>query len=84
MIPVFRPSITQAEIDAVTEVLKSGWLGLGPVTAKFEEEFAKAIGVPVAVGFNSGTAALHLGLDVLVAGNVVAVRDEQVLREIGL
>ena len=62
MIPVFRPSITQAEIDAVTEVLKSGWLGLGPVTAKFEEEFAKAMGVPVAVGFNSGTAALHLGL----------------------
>jgi perosamine synthetase len=62
MIQVFRPSITQREIDAVTEVLKSGWLGLGPRTAEFEREFAKFVGAKHAVATNSATAALHLAL----------------------
>ncbi|MBD3265694.1 aminotransferase class I/II-fold pyridoxal phosphate-dependent enzyme, partial [bacterium] len=65
MIPVFRPSITQEEIDAVTEVMQSGWLGLGPVTAQFESALAAYFGVKHAVGVNSGTAALHLALEVL-------------------
>ncbi|MDD4857768.1 MAG: GNAT family N-acetyltransferase [Candidatus Krumholzibacteria bacterium] len=65
MIPLFRPSISNEEIEAVTEVLKSGWWGLGPKTAEFEEKFAKYIGVKHAVGLNSGTAALHLALALL-------------------
>lgn len=65
LIPVFRPSITQAEIDAVTEVMRSGWLGLGPVTEKFEQALAKAFGVEHVIALNSGTAALHLAVQLL-------------------
>lgn len=65
MIPVFRPSMGNDEINAVAEVIKSGWIGLGPRTAEFEEKFAKYIGVKYAVGLNSATAALHLALMVM-------------------
>jgi len=56
------------EIAAVTEVLLSGWMGLGPKTAEFEEAFARYIGVPYAVGTNSATSALHLALKLLDIG----------------
>lgn len=62
LIQVFRPSFGQEEIDAVAEVLKSGWLGLGPKTAEFEEKFAAYCGAKYAVALNSCTAALHLSL----------------------
>jgi len=62
MINLFLPSIGQEEIDAVSEVLRSGWLGLGPKTKEFEDAFAKYIGVPYAVGVNSCTAALDLAV----------------------
>jgi len=61
-IPVFRPNYGPEEIKAVTEVLKSGWIGLGPKTQEFEEKFAKYIGAKYAVALNSATAALHLSL----------------------
>ena len=64
-IPVFRPSITQAEIDAVTKVMRSGWLGLGPVTEQFEIALAKHFGVEHVIALNSGTAALHLAMQIL-------------------
>lgn len=62
LIPVFRPDYTSAEIKAVTAVLKSGWIGLGPKTAEFEQAFAQYLGVKYCVGLNSATAALHLAL----------------------
>lgn len=62
MIQLFKPSIGDAEIEAVIRVLKSGWLGLGPETTRFEEEFAQAMDVKHAIALNSGTAALHLAL----------------------
>lgn len=65
VIQLFRPSITDLEIQAVTEVLRSGWLGLGPKTEEFELAFAKAANAKYAVGLNSGTAALHLALELL-------------------
>ncbi|OGF56215.1 MAG: pyridoxal-5'-phosphate-dependent protein [Candidatus Firestonebacteria bacterium RIFOXYC2_FULL_39_67] len=65
MIPVFRPSVGKEELEAVKKVMLSGWLGLGPKTAEFEEEFARFMGVKYAVGMNSATAALHLALFVL-------------------
>ena len=65
MIPVFRPSITDEEINAVAEVMRSGWLGLGPVTEEFENALAKSFGVKYASALNSGTAALHLALALL-------------------
>ena len=61
-IPVFRPSITDAEIEAVTRVLRSGWLGLGPETARFEQCLKEYLGCADVVVLNSGTAALHLAL----------------------
>lgn len=60
LIPVFRPSYDEAEVQAVAAVLRSGWIGLGPKTAAFERAFAEYLGVPSAVAVNSGTAALHL------------------------
>jgi len=60
MIPVLRPSFGDEEIEAVAEVLRSGWAGLGPKTAEFEETFARYTGCDYVVGLNSGTAALHL------------------------
>jgi perosamine synthetase len=65
MIPLFKPSMDNEEIEAVTSVIKSGWVGLGPKTKEFEEKFAKFIGTKYAVGFNSCTAALHLAIKVL-------------------
>ena len=53
------------EIRAVTEVLRSGWLGLGPKTAEFERAFAAFIGAHRVVGTISGTAALDLAVRLL-------------------
>jgi dTDP-4-amino-4,6-dideoxygalactose transaminase len=60
------PRIERAEIDAVVDVLESGWLGTGPRVAQFESEFAAYKGVAQASAVNSCTAALHLSL--LAAG----------------
>lgn len=60
LIPVFRPWYDTGEVSAVSEVLRSGWIGLGPRTAAFERAFAAFLDVPHAVAVNSGTAALHL------------------------
>lgn len=64
-IPLFRPVISEDAIDAVGEVLRSGWLGLGPRTREFENEFAAYVGAPHCVGLNSCTSALHLALRIL-------------------
>jgi len=61
-IPVFQPYHTDEEIEAVAEVLRSGWWGQGPKTAEFEQQFAAFVGSPLAVAVNSATAALHLAL----------------------
>jgi len=52
------------EIKAVGEVLQSGWIGLGPKTKQFEDEFAKYIGCEHAVAVSSCTHALQLALKV--------------------
>jgi len=62
MIPIFRPSMDEEEIEAVAETLRSGWIGLGPKTKEFEERLANYLGVKYTVGVNSCTAALHLSL----------------------
>jgi len=63
-IPVFKPSMGEKECKIVNEVIKSGWIGMGPKTKQFEEEFKDYIGSKYAVSFNSATAALHLALKV--------------------
>ncbi len=62
MIPVFKPSYGQEELDCLKEIFENGWIGLGPKTKEFEEKFASFTGTNYAVGLNSGTAALHLAL----------------------
>jgi len=64
-IPLCRPIVSKEATEAVDEVLRSGWLGLGPKTQAFEKAFAEYIGAPYCVGLNSCTAALHLGLRLL-------------------
>lgn len=61
-IPMSSPDITQAEIDAVNDVLLSRWLSIGPKIAQFEESFAAYVGTRHGVGVNSGTSGLHLAM----------------------
>jgi len=68
MIQVFRPWFDEREEEAVLDVLRSGWIGLGPKTAEFEQKFAEYVGAGYAVAMNSGTAALHLALLALGIG----------------
>lgn len=62
-VPFFRPTITEEEISAVVECLRSGWLTTGPITREFEAEFARYVGAKHAIALNSCTAALHLALE---------------------
>lgn len=59
-IPMSGPDITQLEIDAVTNVLRTPCLSIGPRLVEFEERFAAFIGARYGVGVSSGTAGLHL------------------------
>ena len=43
-LPFSWPSITQADIAAVSEVLRSGWITTGPKTAEFEQKFCGYVG----------------------------------------
>lgn len=61
-LPYYRPATTQAEIDAVVDSIRNGWLTTGPKVREFEEAFASASGVKHAIAVNSCTAALHIGL----------------------
>lgn len=69
MIPVFRPCMGEEEIGAIGEVIRSGWLGLGPRTTEFEKRFASFSGVKHCVGVNSATAALDLSMRLLGIGH---------------
>lgn len=61
-IPFAIPSIGKEEIRAVTRVLKSRWLTMGPEVIKFEKKFAQSYGVKSAMAVNSATSGLHLAL----------------------
>jgi UDP-4-amino-4,6-dideoxy-N-acetyl-beta-L-altrosamine transaminase len=60
MIPYGRQEITQADIDAVVEVLRSDFLTQGPAVPKFEQAVANHCGAKHAVAVNSATSALHI------------------------
>lgn len=59
-IPLSKPDITNKEIKAVLNVLKSNVLSLGPNLKELEEKMAKFSGVKYAVAVNGATSALHL------------------------
>jgi UDP-4-amino-4,6-dideoxy-N-acetyl-beta-L-altrosamine transaminase len=60
VIPYGKQNITQEDIDAVVEVLKSDYLTQGPRIKEFEDSFAEYVGSEFAVAVSNGTAALHL------------------------
>lgn len=64
-IPLAQPDVGTREETLVLEVLRSGWLSLGPMGERFEREFAAWLGVEDAVMVSSGTTALHLGVRAL-------------------
>ncbi len=73
-IPYGRQNITEEDIQAVVETLKSDYLTQGPKIAEFEHAFAKYIGSRYAVAVANGTAALHLcalALDVKEGDKVI-------------
>ena len=61
-IPFARSTVSGGAVDAVTQVLTSGWLTTGPQVAAFEEEFSQWVGAEHAVAVSSCTAALELSL----------------------
>lgn len=67
-VPFSLPDITEAEIGAVVEVLRSGWLTTGPKVQEFQRAFSDYLGASHAVALNSATAALHLALDAIGLG----------------
>lgn len=60
MIPYGRQSISDDDIKAVIDVLKSDYLTQGPVVPEFEKSICKYTGASYAVAVNSGTSALHI------------------------
>lgn len=60
------PDVGERELELVTDAIRSNWVApLGPHVDAFEAEFAKVVGVPHAAALSSGTAAIHLALDLL-------------------
>src|ERR1043166_8327137 len=64
-VPFHRASLGEEEIEAVSQVLRSGWLTMGAKTFEFERRFAEYIGVKYAIAVSSCTAALHLSLEAI-------------------
>lgn len=73
-IPYGRQHITDEDIDAVVETLKSDFLTQGPKISEFENKFAEYVGAKYAVAVSNGTAALHISamaLNVQPGDNVI-------------
>jgi perosamine synthetase len=67
-IPLSAPDITEAEVAAVTAVLRTPHLSLGPELTAFESALAEYHSVPHAIAVSSGTAGLHMALLTLGIG----------------
>ena len=68
-LPFARPDISEAEVRAVIDALRSGWVTTGPKARAFEEAFSHFLGGAVqAIAVNSATAGLHLALEALGIG----------------
>ncbi len=67
-LPFSRPSITEEDISAVADVLRSGWITTGPNVADFERAFCENVGCKRAVALSSATAGMHLVLKALGIG----------------
>lgn len=68
LLPFTRPSIDEATIAGVAEVLRSGWITSGPQVRAFEAALSRHCGGRAVRAFCSGTAALEVGLRLAGAG----------------
>lgn len=68
MIPYGRQDISDEDIAAVVEVLKSDWLTTGPAIDRFEQQVASRCGAAHAAAVSNGTVALHLACRALGLG----------------
>src|SRR5690348_12585380 len=64
-LPFALPDTGEAEVHAVSEVIRSGWLTTGAQVRAFEAAFAKLVGAKHAIAVNSCTAAMHLALEAI-------------------
>lgn len=69
-IQLFKLNYDDREVNAVTDVVKSGWITMGEKTKEFEERFGKFLGNETkCTAVSSGTAALHIALLALGVGS---------------
>ena len=68
LLPYGRHEIDDADVEAVTRVLRSDWLTSGPLVTEFEAAFAQLTGAAHAVAVSNGTAALHAAMFALGIG----------------
>lgn len=64
-VPFHRADLGDAEIQSVSDVIRSGWLTMGAKTFEFERQFARYVRATHAIAVSSCTAALHLSLDAI-------------------
>ena len=67
-IPFSPPDITEKEIEAVAEVMRSGWITTGPKTKEFERRLTEYCGSAGTACLNSATAALECTMRILGIG----------------
>lgn len=68
-IPFAKPDIGETEIQAVVDVLQSGWITTGQKSSEFEKRFESLLGDgTTAIAVNSATAGLHLALEAIGIG----------------
>lgn len=68
-LPYTRHAVDNADIEAVTRVLRSDWLTTGPLVEEFERAVAAMVGTRCAVAVSSGSAAVHAMVDSLNLGS---------------
>ena len=59
-VPLADVVVSEADIEAVADTYRSGWLSMGPQTDAFEAELQAYTGAAHALAVTNGTAALHL------------------------
>ncbi len=67
-LPFSRPSMGEEEIEAVGQVLRTGWITTGPQTHQLEQDFSAAFGCKHAIAVSSATGGMHVTLMALGIG----------------
>jgi len=91
-VPIYKALMECEELDAASEALRRGWLGMGEYVDDFEQAIEKAVGGSRrAVAVSTGYAALHLGMviagigrgDEVIVPSLTHLADVQAIRAAG-